>query len=80
MALVTRLKKNKNVYEIIIIDHTRSPSSGKIKQSLGYYNPHKKIVTLNLNKFIFWIANGIPLTKRIEKLMHNQFNLLKGNE
>ena len=80
MTIVTRLRKKKEIYEIIIIDNKRSPNSGKMKALLGHYNPHSKEIQLNINLFIWWLSKGVSLTKRIEKIIYDKLNFLKQNE
>lgn len=75
MAYVIRLQKRKSDYAVIVIDHKRAPKSGKIKSTLGYYNPHTKKMTLNIQNLIYQIRVGVKLTNRIDKLLINKFNL-----
>lgn len=77
MTLIVRLQKRKHKYAIILINKKKSPSSGKIKKTFGFYNPHNKNMTFNITSFIFWISRGAKLTQRIEKLLMHKFNLLK---
>lgn len=54
MIGVIRLQKIKGhkEYRIIITDKQKHPKSGKVIAILGYYNPHTKQTTFNINQFI----------------------------
>lgn len=53
MALIIRLQQKITHYKIVVVDHKRKPNSGKIRATLGIYNPHTKKVTININRFVF---------------------------
>jgi ribosomal protein S16 len=81
MALVARLRKQKKTtnYDIIILQHKRSPNTGNIKALIGTYSIHTKKIMMDIETFLFWINRGTKLTNRLDKLLFTKFNLLRNN-
>lgn len=76
MAVKIRLRregrKKKPCYSIVVTD-ARNPRDGKYIEKLGTYNPlmnslDTQYLTLDINKFKYWVSNGAQPTKIVSKL------------
>ncbi|XP_044301482.1 28S ribosomal protein S16, mitochondrial isoform X1 [Varanus komodoensis] len=61
-------------YYRIVAAHNKRPRDGKYLDQIGCYDPlpnnhGEKIVGLNIERLKFWLANGVLLTKPVEKLL-----------
>lgn len=63
-------KKKKPFYNLIVIEK-RSYINGKYVDKLGYFNPIKKDININVNKLESWINKGASLSKRVKFLLKN---------
>lgn len=74
MAVVIRLRrigknpKGRPHFRITVFDHHRGRDS-KFIEELGYYNPIKEQIKLNLERLEYWVKNGAQLSKTMESLV-----------
>jgi small subunit ribosomal protein S16 len=71
--LAIRLKrqgrKGYPVYRVIVQEAQRSPSSGRVVDFVGSYNPHNKEYKLDKEKIELYLKNGARPTPRVIKLI-----------
>jgi ribosomal protein S16 len=68
MKLKFILKKNKNTYNIIILNNNKNQSKLLIDK-IGNYNPYKKSILINKNKCNYWLSVGIQLSNTLIKIL-----------
>ena len=74
MAVKIRLRrmgaKKAPFYRIVVAD-SRYPRDGRFIEQIGYYDPTKDPIVLNLDdeKVKTWIANGAQPTDRVKALL-----------
>ncbi len=74
MAVKIRLRrmgaKKAPFYRIVVAD-SRYPRDGRFIEEIGYYDPTKDPIVLNLDdeKVKTWIANGAQPTDRVKALL-----------
>jgi small subunit ribosomal protein S16 len=62
-------KRNMAFFRVVLTEHTKASKHG-YTEVLGFYNPISKEFKLkNLEKISKYIANGVQLSPRIEKLV-----------
>lgn len=71
--LVIRLqrtgRKGHAQFRVVVQDSRRTPTSGKVVQSLGHYDPHTKEVAINKEKAQFYLDHGAQPTSRVVTLL-----------
>ncbi|GEM_PF-3428050 len=60
------------VYQIIAAD-SQAPRNGKFLEKLGWFNPRKKLVTLDIKGTENWLKKGATMSERVRSL----YNMLK---
>lgn len=60
------------VYQIIAAD-SQAPRNGKFLEKLGWFNPRKKLVTLDIKNTENWLKKGATMSERVRSL----YNMLK---
>lgn len=71
-------KKGSPFYRIVCAD-SRSPRDGKFIEILGYWDPKRKILKLEVDKYLEWINKGAQPTDIVVSLVKN-FKLLEKNQ
>lgn len=68
---LTRTGKKGHATYKIIVNEARSKRDGRYLESLGYYYPHTKPVTLKINKkrLDYWLSQGAQLTDTVRRLV-----------
>ena len=62
-------KKDAAFFRVVLTEHTAAAKHG-YKEVLGFYNPFTKEFKLkDLNKIKAFLANGVQLSPRVEKLV-----------
>ena len=61
-------RKKQPFYRIILID-SRKKRDSKAIEELGYYNPIKKSIQLNIKKIQYQKQTGAVLTKTVQNLL-----------
>lgn len=65
-------RKGHAQFRVVVQDSRRTPSSGKVVASLGYYNPHTKDVSINIEKAQYYLTNGAQPSDRVTSLLEKQ--------
>jgi len=65
-------RKGHAQFRIIVQDAHRTPSSGKIVEKLGQYNPHSKDITLQKDKVELYLKNGAQPSDKIARLLKKE--------
>lgn len=65
-------RKGHAQFRVIVQDSRRTPSSGKVVEYLGSYNPHDKKVTLNKEKTELFLKNGAQPSPRVVTLLKSE--------
>jgi len=77
MAVVLRLKRmgtnKKPFYRVVATEKTR-PRDGRFIEEVGYYDPKKNPVVINLNKdrVLYWLKNGAKPSTTVKSLIKKQ--------
>jgi small subunit ribosomal protein S16 len=61
-------RKGHAQYRVIVQDSRFSPSSGRVVEYLGSYNPHTRAALLNKEKAGAYLSNGAQPSERVVKL------------
>lgn len=75
MLKIRLSKKNfkKNIFfKIILINSKKSRDSGDILDKIGFYNPIKKKIFINIKKIKKYLKNGAKMSKTVKFLL-NEF-------
>jgi small subunit ribosomal protein S16 len=59
-------------YRFVVQDSRRTPSSGRVVNTLGSYNPHTKEVILNKEKAETYLSNGAQPSDRVSALFKKE--------
>ncbi len=74
--LVIRLqrtgRKGHAMFRIVVQDSRRTPSSGKVVAQLGSYDPHAKIINIDIEKTSKYLSNGAQPSERMVSLLKSQ--------
>lgn len=60
------------MFRVIVQDSRLTPTSGKIVASLGNYDPHAQVFTLDKDKAAFYLEHGAQPSDRIARLLKNE--------
>jgi small subunit ribosomal protein S16 len=60
--------KGRPHFRITVFDHHRGRDS-KFIEELGYYNPIKEQIKLNLERLEYWVKNGAQLSQTLKSLV-----------
>ncbi|MEO0091123.1 MAG: 30S ribosomal protein S16 [candidate division WOR-3 bacterium] len=60
-------QRNRPFYRIVVADSRRS-RDGKYIESVGYYNPKTKHLTLNKERVEYWLSKGAQATDTAKRL------------
>ena len=74
--LVIRLqrvgRKGHAQFRVVVQDSRRTPTSGKVVQLLGHYNPHTKDTVINKEKAQFYLDHGAQPSDRVTALLKGE--------
>jgi small subunit ribosomal protein S16 len=59
-------------FRVVVQDSRFSPSSGRVVEYLGSYNPHTKATTLDKEKAAAYLVNGAQPSERVVKLLESE--------
>lgn len=59
-------------FRVVVQDAHLSPTSGKVVASLGSYNPHTKVTTLDKEKASFYLEHGAQPSDRVVSLLKSE--------
>ena len=65
-------RKGHAMFRVIVQDSRLTPTSGKIVASLGNYDPHVRIMTLDKDKASFYLEHGAQPSDRIARLLKKE--------
>lgn len=61
-------RRHVSLYRIVVADSRRS-RDGKYLESVGYYNPKSKQLTLNKERVDYWLSKGAQATATTKRLI-----------
>ncbi len=85
MAVVIRLSrkgtKKKPHHKIVVMDE-RKPRDGRFLEQLGYYDPSKKPVLLQVkeDRILYWLSKGARITPTVKSFLANKKVPLASNK
>lgn len=59
-------------FRVVVQDSRFSPTSGRVVEYLGSYNPHTKATTLDKEKAQTYLSNGAQPSERVAKLLETE--------
>jgi len=62
-------RKGNAQFRLIVQDSRRTPTSGRLVDSLGHYNPHTKIAVLEKAKIEKYLINGAQPSEKVVRLL-----------
>lgn len=65
-------RKGLSQYRVIVQDSRRTPSSGRLVQNLGSYNPHTKKANIDTEKASFYLTHGAQPSERVIALFKKE--------
>lgn len=65
-------RKGHAMFRVIVQDSRLSPTSGKVVELLGNYDPHTKAVTLDKEKAATFLNNGAQPSPRVVVLLKSE--------
>ncbi|MBC7471653.1 MAG: 30S ribosomal protein S16 [candidate division SR1 bacterium] len=64
-------RKHSKMYRVVVAEKTRSVSK-KVKENLGWYNPHTKESKLNEDRIKFFVENNVEISESAFSLFKKQ--------
>lgn len=68
IRLARKGKRNAPFYKIVAIEGHRK-RDGKYLDSIGFYNPAKKDMKIDQEKYDKWVKNGAQVSEAVKKLI-----------
>ncbi|MDZ7744776.1 MAG: 30S ribosomal protein S16 [Candidatus Saccharibacteria bacterium] len=65
-------RKGHAQFRVVVQDSRRTPTSGKLVASLGYYNPHSKEAVVDKDKASYYLQNGAQPSERVARLLKSE--------
>lgn len=65
-------RKGHAMFRMVVQDSRRTPTSGVIVEQLGSYDPHRKALTINQEKAVFYLAHGAQPSNRVIGLFEKE--------
>lgn len=65
-------RKGHAQFRVVVQDSRRTPTSGKIVASLGFFNPHTKETSVDKEKASFYLEHGAQPSERVARLLKSQ--------
>ncbi len=62
-------RKGYATFRVVVQDSRFTPTSGRIVESIGHYNPHTKETQIDVKKAEAYLANGAQPTPRVVKIL-----------
>lgn len=66
-----RFGRKKDPFYRIVVADSRSPRDGKFIEIIGYYEPKRKILKIERDKYLQWLKNGAQPTDIVVSLVKN---------
>ncbi len=65
-------RKGHAMFRVVVQDSRLTPTSGKVVAQLGSYDPHSKVVTVDVEKANFYLNNGAQPSDRAALLLQKE--------
>ena len=62
-------KKNQPSFKLVVVEKTRSSTSGRFVERVGFYNPLTKEKVLNGERIKYWISVGAKPSETVHNLL-----------
>jgi len=56
-------------YRVVVQDSRLTPTSGRVVATIGHYNPHTKVTTLEKDEAQKYLKNGAQPSERVTRLL-----------
>ena len=67
---LTRIgKRNQPEFRMVLVEAKRSAASGRCVENLGYYNPRKKVKTIEKDRVQYWLSQGVQLSPSVHNML-----------
>src|SRR5215475_7805821 len=71
-------RKGHAMFRMVVQDSRQAPTSGKVVLTLGNYDPHAKMLTIDKEKAAFYLEHGAQPSDRVARLLKNDGVKLPG--
>ena len=65
-------RKGHAMFRVVVQESRLTPTSGKVVVTLGSYDPHAKVATLDKEKATFYLNNGAQPSERAARLLQTE--------
>jgi small subunit ribosomal protein S16 len=65
-------RKGHAMFRVVVQESRLTPTSGKVVVTLGSYDPHAKVATLDKEKAAFYLEHGAQPSERVARLLHSE--------
>lgn len=65
-------RKGHAMFRVVVQESRLTPTSGKVVVTLGSYDPHAKVATLDKEKAALFLSNGAQPSERVARLLQSE--------
>lgn len=65
-------RKGHAMFRVVVQESRLTPTSGKVVFTLGSYDPHAKVATIDKEKAAFYLGNGAQPSDRAARLLKSE--------
>lgn len=65
-------RKGHAMFRLVVQESRVTPTSGKVVVTLGSYDPHAKVATIDKEKAAFYLSNGAQPSDRAARLLKSE--------
>ncbi|HEX9153657.1 MAG TPA: 30S ribosomal protein S16 [Candidatus Saccharimonadales bacterium] len=65
-------RKGHAMFRVVVQESRLTPTSGKVVATLGSYDPHAKVITLDKEKAATYLSNGAQPSDRVVRLLQSE--------
>ena len=65
-------RKGHAMFRLVVQESRVTPTSGKVVVTLGSYDPHAKVATIDKEKGTFYLSNGAQPSDRAARLLKSE--------
>lgn len=65
-------RKGHAMFRLVVQESRVTPTSGKVVVTLGSYDPHAKVATIDKEKATFYLSNGAQPSDRAARLLKSE--------
>lgn len=65
-------RKGHAMFRLVVQESRLTPTSGKVVVTLGSYDPHAKVATIDKEKAAFYLGNGAQPSDRAARLLQTE--------